>query len=160
LSITVLGYRLCGPERAAAAAAPATGFVPEAAAARGAQNVVPVAAVAQQEWRPFRRRSAFSAPPASPVPTVIPSAIGPVAPAQNLFTPVDANIIKWDAETKEHSAKLGDARGEIHVLADDVSPSEVLVNSVRTSCGCTVAKLPVAALAHPAGFERPDRLSP
>jgi mono/diheme cytochrome c family protein len=85
----------------------------------------------------------FSAPAVSRVPTVIPNAIGPVAPpVQSPFAPVDPNIIKWDAETKEHAAKLGEAEAKFTFWLTNVSPSEVLINSVRTSCGCTVAKLP------------------
>jgi mono/diheme cytochrome c family protein len=98
---------------------------------------------------------AFSAPVATPVPTVIPAPIGPVAPAANLFTPVDPNIIKWDAETKEHSAKLGDAEAKFTFWLTNVSPSEVLVNSVRTSCGCTVAKLPSQPWHIPSGSNGP-----
>jgi len=86
---------------------------------------------------------AFSAPAPSPVPTVIPNAIGPVAPpVHNAFAPVDANILKWDAETKEQSTTPGQAEAKYTFWLTNVSPSEVLINSVRTSCGCTVAKLP------------------
>ena len=87
---------------------------------------------------------------------MIPVPVGPVAPpAQNLFNPVDASVIKWDADTKEHSPKLGDAEAKYTFWLTNVSPSEVLVNSVRTSCGCTVAKLPAQPWRIPSGSNGP-----
>lgn len=77
------------------------------------------------------------------VPTVVPAAIGPVAPAASpLFAPADANVLKWDAEIKEYSAKPGESEAKFQFWLTNVSSSEVLVNNIRTSCGCTAAKLP------------------
>jgi mono/diheme cytochrome c family protein len=56
--------------------------------------------------------------------------------------PADPNALKWDAETKEYEAKAGEATAPFTFWLTNVSSSEVLINSVRTSCGCTVAKLP------------------
>src|SRR5262245_42111011 len=67
---------------------------------------------------------AVASPPPS-VPTVIPAAVGPVAPASPVFSPVDANVIKWDAETKEYSAKPGEAEAKFQFWLTNVSPSEV-----------------------------------
>lgn len=98
---------------------------------------------------------AFSAPAASPVPTVIAAPVGPVAPASNLFSPVEANILKWDAETKEHAAKPGETEAKYSFWLTNVSSSEVQINNVRTSCGCTVAKLPSQPWRIPAGSNGP-----
>jgi mono/diheme cytochrome c family protein len=114
---------------------------PAVAPAASAVSVAPVAPPTVAAVSPATRT--LPAPAASPVPTVVPNVVGPVAPpVQNLFTPVDASIIKFDAETKEHDAKLGDPDAKYTFWLTNVSPSEVLINSVRTSCGCTVAKLP------------------
>jgi mono/diheme cytochrome c family protein len=48
----------------------------------------------------------------------------------------------FDAETKEYSAKVGEGTANFTFNLTNVSSSEVLVNRVSTSCGCTVAKLP------------------
>jgi mono/diheme cytochrome c family protein len=55
---------------------------------------------------------------------------------------MNPDAIKWDAEVKEYSPKSGEASAPFTFWLTNVSSSEVLVNSVRTSCGCTVAKLP------------------
>lgn len=52
------------------------------------------------------------------------------------------NSITWDAEAKETNARLGEMSVLFTFWLTNVSTSEVVVNSVRTSCGCTVAKLP------------------
>ena len=96
--------------------------------------------------------SAAAQPPASastvPVlraPSVVSPAIA-VPPALTATAPAagatDPNAIKWDSETKEYSAKAGEPEAKFTFWLTNVSSSEVLVNSVRTSCGCTVAKLP------------------
>jgi hypothetical protein len=50
--------------------------------------------------------------------------------------------IKWDAETKETDATNGQPQAQFTFWLTNVCKADVLVNSVRTSCGCTVAKLP------------------
>jgi mono/diheme cytochrome c family protein len=65
----------------------------------------------------------------------------PLAPG-NPFAPVDPNIIKWDADTKEYTSQGGEPEAKFKFWLTNVSPAEVLINSVRTSCGCTVARLP------------------
>lgn len=128
-----------------------------------AAPVTPVAAPSVATISPsapaFSAPIAFPAPVAPSVPTVIPAAIGPVAPAPNLFSPVDANVIKWDAETKEHSAKAGEMEAKFSFWLTNVSPSEVFVNNVRTSCGCTVAKLPSQPWRIPSGSNGPIEVS-
>jgi mono/diheme cytochrome c family protein len=74
---------------------------------------------------------------------------------QNPFSPVDPNILKWDAETKEQSTTPGQAEAKYTFWLTNVSPAEVLINSVRTSCGCTVAKLPSQPWHIPSGSNGP-----
>jgi mono/diheme cytochrome c family protein len=88
-------------------------------------------------------------PPAAPlVSTTLPvvSPVVAVPPAVTATAPAvavaDPNAIQWDLETKEYSAKVGEAEAKFTFWLTNVSSSEVLVNGVRTSCGCTVAKLP------------------
>lgn len=70
-------------------------------------------------------------PPANPLPA-------PVTPA----TVPDPNALKWDTETKEFNAKPGDLSASYTFVATNSSDHEVTINTLRTSCGCTVARLP------------------
>ena len=67
-------------------------------------------------------------------------AIVPVAVAPRPTLPPSS--IAWDAESKEKDAKPGDISVPFTFWLTNVCASEVLINSVRTSCGCTVARLP------------------
>ena len=73
----------------------------------------------------------LTAPPGLPQPI----AAAPVGVA-------DPNALKWDAETKDYNAKPGDASASFSFVVTNVSNHEVMINSLRTSCGCTVAQLP------------------
>lgn len=48
----------------------------------------------------------------------------------------------FDAESKDYEAKQGENNAPFTFHLTNVWTGEVLVNSVRTSCGCTVASLP------------------
>jgi mono/diheme cytochrome c family protein len=48
----------------------------------------------------------------------------------------------WDAEVKEYIAQPGDTNANFTFNLTNASPSEVTIERVQTSCGCTVAKLP------------------
>ncbi len=50
--------------------------------------------------------------------------------------------LAWDAESKDYAAKPGDTNANFTFNLTNITSSDVLINSVRTSCGCTVAKLP------------------
>lgn len=100
----------------------------------------------------------------TPVPTPVPVSVTPGAQPIPVFpqatpapavTPMDPNAIKWDAETKEYTPKTGEATAPFTFWLTNVSSSEVLVNSVRTSCGCTVAKLPAQPWHIPPGSNGP-----
>jgi mono/diheme cytochrome c family protein len=65
----------------------------------------------------------------------------------------------WDADLKEYSSKPGDAEAKYTFWLTNVSSSEVLINNVRTSCGCTVAKLPSQPWHIPPGSNGPIEVS-
>jgi mono/diheme cytochrome c family protein len=48
----------------------------------------------------------------------------------------------WDAEAKEVAVKPGETNAHFVFNLTNRSPEEVSIDQVRTSCGCTVAKLP------------------
>ena len=58
------------------------------------------------------------------------------APAQ------DPNALKWSAESIDYNAKPGEQNAPFTFVVTNVSNTEVSINSLRTSCGCTVAQLP------------------
>lgn len=94
--------------------------------------------------------------PATPVVQAqIPAAVAPPAALPPSFTPADPNALKWDADTKEYSAKTGEAEAKFVFWFTNVSSSEVMINSLRTSCGCTVAKLPSQPWHVPPGSNGP-----
>ena len=101
----------------------------------------PVAVAATQ---PGSAPLAAPAAPARVSPTVtLPAIPSPLAATTIAPTAAgDITLIKWDSETKEYSAKPGEAESRFTFWLTNTSPSEISVNSVRTSCGCTTAKLP------------------
>jgi mono/diheme cytochrome c family protein len=66
----------------------------------------------------------------------------PVAPAAPAAPTPDPNALKWNAESLEYNAKPGEESAPFHFFATNVSQSPVIINALRTSCGCTVAQLP------------------
>ena len=63
----------------------------------------------------------------------------------------DPNALKWDAETKEYNAKQGDVSAPFTFVVTNVSKTEVSINGLHTSCGCTVAQLPTTPYVLPPG---------
>ncbi len=80
------------------------------------------------------RATDFLTLPAQPRP-----AATPVTPAQPTLAPTS---LVWDAESKEYNAKPGEATANLTFNLTNVSPSEVVIANVHTSCGCTLAKTP------------------
>ena len=78
-------------------------------------------------------------------------------PTQALQPPslLPPNSLAWDAESKDYQAKIGDTNAVFVFWLTNVFDKEVLVNSVRTSCGCTVAKLPSTPWHIPPGSNGP-----
>lgn len=56
--------------------------------------------------------------------------------------PLPPGILAWDAELKEATAKTGEPTVQFVFAFTNVSPGEVAINYVQTSCGCTTAQLP------------------
>lgn len=50
--------------------------------------------------------------------------------------------LAWDATSKTYNAQRGETNVLLAFNVTNVSPAEVTVNAVRTSCGCTIAKVP------------------
>lgn len=64
------------------------------------------------------------------------------APVRYQPTYVGDDILKWDASEKELHAKPDDLDLHYAFALTNVSGTNVTINWVRPSCGCTVAKLP------------------
>src|SRR5262245_35919876 len=94
--------------------------------------------------RPFTPAPLIS-PLVAPVPAPPPITTGlpelAIAPAGTSSGEVDA-VLNWDAEVKEHKAQPGETSANYTFWLTNVSLTEVQVNRVSTSCGCTVAQLP------------------
>jgi mono/diheme cytochrome c family protein len=88
--------------------------------------------------------SAPQVPPGFPAPLVAP----PVTPRIFHTIPVSSEVsqppsyLLWDSESKDYNAKFGEPSAHFTFHCTNVSKEVVLINSVRTSCGCTVAQLP------------------
>lgn len=88
-----------------------------------------------------------------PVPAVtIPAPAAPPAPA-------NPNALVWDAEMKEASPAVGEVAANYTFWFTNVSSKEVVINAVRTSCGCTTAKLPTMPWHVPPGTNSPLEVS-
>lgn len=57
-------------------------------------------------------------------------------------TTVGDNILRWDSVEKEFHAQPGEVTAPFAFAVTNVSSTNVVINWVRPSCGCTVAKLP------------------
>jgi mono/diheme cytochrome c family protein len=51
-------------------------------------------------------------------------------------------ILRWDQSEKEYHAQSGELNAPFTFAVTNVSSTNVIINYVRPSCGCTVAKLP------------------
>jgi mono/diheme cytochrome c family protein len=80
------------------------------------------------------------APPAVPVPAVPPPAVPAPVPAPAAVQ--DPNTLKWSSESIDYNAKPGEQSAPFTFIVTNVSTNAVSINSLRTSCGCTVAQLP------------------
>jgi mono/diheme cytochrome c family protein len=62
---------------------------------------------------------------------------------------------QWDAERKESTPAPGDAYANYTFWFTNVSSKEVIIQAVRTSCGCTLARLPATPWPVPPGTNGP-----
>jgi mono/diheme cytochrome c family protein len=81
-------------------------------------------------------------PGTPPAPLPPPLSGFPIAATPPEQSPPNPGALKWDAEVKEYKASAADTSAHFTFWLTNVSSSDVLVNDVRTSCGCTVAQLP------------------
>jgi len=80
-------------------------------------------------------------PSPTPIPHPIPTLTPAATPGALPVAEIDS-FLKWDAEVKEVSVTNGTPHAEFTFSLTNVSSEEVVISGVRTSCGCTVAKLP------------------
>jgi hypothetical protein len=76
--------------------------------------------------------------------------------------PLPDGIIKWDSELKEFKSKMGETNAASFIFAfTNISPSEVAINLVQPSCGCTTVQLPPMPwkIAPGTGGEIPVRMT-
>jgi mono/diheme cytochrome c family protein len=99
--------------------------------------------------------AAVAPAPVAPPPFIQPTVVTPQPIPAAPVTLADPNSLKWDAETKEYNAKPGEATAPFSFWLTNISSAEVLINGVRTSCGCTVAKLPSQPWRIPPGSNGP-----
>jgi mono/diheme cytochrome c family protein len=59
-----------------------------------------------------------------------------------IVPPKEDTALGFDATAKEYVARPGEESCTFHFLVMNTSDREVVINQVRTSCGCTVATLP------------------
>jgi len=87
--------------------------------------------------------------PGAPTPQVRPPAAGPLTlvpppsaqPPANTG-PLPAGVLAFDNESQEYTTKSGEIMATFVFNLTNVSPNEVTVTYVQTSCGCTTAQLP------------------
>lgn len=72
-------------------------------------------------------------PDRSPVPNIRPAVVTP---------PRQETVLAWDGLVKEVNLKPGETSGRFTFAFTNTAPEEVTIQHVRTSCGCTAAKLP------------------
>lgn len=56
--------------------------------------------------------------------------------------PISDGLLAWDSETQETTVKFGTPQAFTAFSLTNISEDPVTITSVRTSCGCTAAKLP------------------
>lgn len=89
--------------------------------------------------------------PETPTPAHASIAVPPPAPPPASNGPLPAGILAFDNETKEYITKPGEFTATFVFNLTNVSPDEVTVTLVQTSCGCTTAQLPPMPWKIPAG---------
>jgi cytochrome c5 len=66
-----------------------------------------------------------------------------IAPSTPTFMPpVHERVFAWDAPVKEYTAKTGELTAKLTFSFTNTAATNVTIKAVRTSCGCTVARVP------------------
>lgn len=86
-------------------------------------------------------------PPNSPRVRTVPATPLRTAPRPNTavppaYRPLAEGVLAWNGETQQATVKFGTAQSSMSFSVTNLSPNPVTVTAVRTSCGCTVPKLP------------------
>jgi len=73
-----------------------------------------------------------------------PAPVAPQAVPPRVFPPTLSpdHFLAWDTLVKEYTAKPGDTSAPFTFSVTNISTTNVTITGVRTSCGCTVAKIP------------------
>lgn len=135
-----------------------------------AQSVPPPLPPAPPVLPPPPRPLPILVPPTSPQEPAPGAPLTPVTPGpltrRPLVTPQVTSIppiggigtmtaFQWDAERKESVPAPGEQYANYTFWFTNVSKKEVVINSVRTSCGCTLARLPATPWHVPPGTNGP-----
>ncbi len=75
----------------------------------------------------------------------------PEIPATPISFATGTNALKWDADAKDYTAQPGEISAPFTFCVTNVSKTEVSIDALRTSCGCTVAQLPATPYKLPPG---------
>jgi mono/diheme cytochrome c family protein len=81
-------------------------------------------------------------PPATNNLRVVPAPAARILPAPPITRTNLPEVLAFDALMKDYTAKTGELSATLTFNVTNISPSEVVINNVRTSCGCTVAQVP------------------
>ncbi len=111
-------------------------------------NSVP-SAVTNRVFVPPQDASPLPVPGFMPLP--LPPSIVKTATPRPAVSAQQEKAFAWDSVIKEYSAKTGEISAPFTFNLTNISNGEVIINAVRTSCGCTVAKLPTVPWRLPAG---------
>lgn len=93
-------------------------------------------------------------PPATPPPVQVvppPHHPQPAAPPLLSNTPLPAGLLAFDAEQKECTVKPGEQNCPFVFTVTNVSPAEITVSFIQTSCGCTTANIKLPMKLAPGG---------
>jgi len=63
-------------------------------------------------------------------------------PIPAAYRPLTNGVLAWNGEKQESTVRFGTAQSTMSFAVTNVSPEAVTITAVRTSCGCTVPKLP------------------
>lgn len=117
-------------------AAAVTGFVFSLASLNAAD--APLGLEAQLPGAPTPVVPQVRPPAPAPGPIVQPASTPPLP-----YTgPMPAGVLAFDSESKEYITKPGEYLAPFIFSLTNISPGEVIVTHVQTSCGCTTAQLP------------------
>jgi mono/diheme cytochrome c family protein len=99
-------------------------------------------------WPPQQPVASDQPTPIAPTPVVPipvparPAPFTPTPPLQGAPGPLPPEFLTWDSELKEATVKSSEPAAQFVFNFTNISSSDLTINYVQTSCGCTVAQLP------------------